>query len=347
MKVLFLYQDRKLPSSRIRIFDLMEEIGKEGVLGEAEVYPRKLQEKFGLLKRLKGFDIIYLQKKLITPLEANLLGKFARKLVFDFDDAIYYRDDSHASLSSISRYLKFRGLAGSSDLLVAGNRILADYARQFNHNVAIIPSAVETRGITLKDYGRRNETVVIGWIGSGGNLHHLETLSPVLRKLAQKHSFCLNIISDRQLNIPGVETRAIPWTLEGQADEVARLDIGIMPLPKNRWTEGKCGYKALQYMAAGVVPVVSDVGVNGDIVTNGEDGFVVSGETGFYDALAALVPDEAMRRKLGRNARGKVERSFSVSVVGKKLAETLRTTLSTGAETAYPKRPERTPKNGL
>jgi glycosyltransferase involved in cell wall biosynthesis len=347
MKVLFLYQDRNLPSSRIRVFDLLPEIRKEGILAAAEVYPRKLSEKFGLFRRLKGFDVIYLQKKLLSPFDAALLRRFAGRLVFDFDDAIYYRDDSDASLISRSRYLKFRNLACNSDLLVAGNRILAGYSRQFNRNVTIVPSAVETRRVPLRDHDSRNETMVIGWIGGGGNLRHLATLSGVLTKLAQNHRFRVNIVSEGDVEIPGVETRAIPWTLDGQAGEVARFDIGIMPLPRNKWTEGKCGYKALQYMAAGVPPVVSDVGVNGDIVTDGREGFVVSGDKGFYDALAALMTDENLRRRFGHNARRKVEKSFSVNVVGKKLADILKTGINVAVANEYPESPEGVPENGL
>lgn len=324
MKVLFLYQDKRMPSSRIRIFDLLPELGREGISVETEAYPRKLPEKLGLFKKLRSFDAVYLQKKLLMPLEARLLGRYARRLIFDFDDAIYYRDDSHASHDSSSRRSKFRNITGCSDLVVAGNRILADYARRFNPNVEIIPSAVETRSIPLKDHELRNEPLVIGWIGGGGNLRHLATLSVVLSKLAQKHRFQVNIVSDRTLEIPGVKTNLIPWTLEGQAREVARFDVGIMPLPDNKWTEGKCGYKALQCMAAGIPPVVSDVGINREIVSDGAEGFVVSGEKAFYDALSALMTDESLRRTLGRNARRKAD-SFSVGVVGKKLAGVLKT----------------------
>ena len=327
MKILFLYQDKKMPSSRIRVFDLLPEIEKEGFFAETEAYPRKISEKFRLFRRLRGFDIVYLQKKLITPWEAGLLRRCAGRIVFDFDDAIYYRDDSRGSFVSRSRHLKFRSIAMNSDLLIAGNRILADYARRFNRNVETIPSAVETRGIALKNHDRRNEIAVIGWIGGGGNLHHLAALSPVLTDLARDYRFRVDIISDRTIEIPGVETRPVPWTLEGQADEVARLDIGIMPLPANKWTEGKCGYKALQYMAAGVPPVVSDVGVNRDIVADGKEGLVASDEKGFRDALAALISDEKLRRRLGHNARMKVESLYSVSVVGKRLAETLKAAL--------------------
>lgn len=313
-----------MPSSRIRTIDLLPEIGKEGISAAAEAYPRKLAQKIGLFRRLRSFDIVYLQKKLLTPLEAGLLRKYAARLVFDFDDAIYYRDDSHASYESRSRKSRFANIARISDFLVAGNSILADYGRQFNRNVEIIPSAVETRRIPVKDHDLRNGTFVIGWIGGGGNLRHLATLSEVLRKLAQTYRFQVNIVSDRGMEIEGVRTKAIPWSLEGQAAEVARFDVGIMPLPGNKWTEGKCGYKALQYMAAGVPAVVSDVGVNRDIVTDGREGFVVSGETGFYDALAALITDINLRRNLGHNARRKAEQSFSVTVVGKKLAAVLK-----------------------
>lgn len=127
--------------------------------------------------------------------------------------------------------------------------------------------------------------------------------------------------------IPEIETKFIPWALERQADEVAQLNIGIMPLTLNKWTEGKYRHKTLrlQYGAAGVPPAVSGADLNGDIITHGEEGFVASYEKGFHDDLAALVSDETLRRKPGHNARIKIERNYSVSVVGKQLANLLKT----------------------
>jgi glycosyltransferase involved in cell wall biosynthesis len=281
-------------------------------------------EKIKVIRSFSQFDVVYLQKKLITPLEVIFFKKYAKKLVFDFDDAIYYRDDMHDLLESKTRYFKFRHLVRNVDLVVAGNRILSDYASQFNKHVVVMPSAVETRNIPLKDHNSLNDKIIIGWIGSKGNLHHLKMLSSVFRRLSQIYEIQINIVSNGSIEIPGVEVKHIPWRLESQENEIALFDIGVMPLPKNRWTEGKCGYKALQYMAASVPPVCSDVGINREIVEDGKEGFIVFSQDEFYKALVTLIDNRNLREEMGFNAREKVEKQFSVSVVAKKLVNILK-----------------------
>lgn len=313
-----------MPSSRIRVLNLLPEIQKREMYTDALIYPKSILEKIRLFKKIRQFDIVYLQKKLVSPMEAILLRSFSRRLVFDFDDAIYYRDDSHPSFESRSRYIKFSNIVRKADIVIAGNRILSDYTKQFNENVVIIPSAIETRNIPVKNSKAENNKTIIGWIGGKGNLHHLEMLSDVFQRLAQKYTIQVNIISNDTINISGVETTFIPWNLESQEKEIVQFDIGIMPLPDNKWTQGKCGYKALQYMAAAVPPVVSDVGVNKDIVEHGKEGFVVPTPDSFYDAISTLINNTKLRIEMGQNARKKVEKYFSVETVGKKLADTLK-----------------------
>lgn len=322
-KVLFIYQDDSLPSSRIRVLNILPEIQNFDILPTAVRYPKTLFEKLKILKKAREFDTIYLQKKLPTPYETILYRKNARKLVFDFDDAIYYKDDSHKSFESKTRYLKFKYLLQNVDYVVAGNRILADYAGKFHKNVVVIPSAVETRNIPVKDYSNITDKTVIGWVGGKGNLRHLEMLLPVLQRLSKDYKIQLNIVSNDTISAPGVDICSIPWSLETQEKEIALFDIGIMPLPNNKWTEGKCGYKALQYMAAAVPPVCSDVGINREIVENGKEGFVVTSQEDFYKSLCDLITNKGLRKEMGCNARVKAEKQFSIHVVAKKLADFL------------------------
>lgn len=321
---MFLYQDENMPSSRIRVSNLLPELREAGIDPFAVRYPKYFSEKIALFTRMKHFDVVYLQKKLLTPPEAYLFSRYAKTFVFDFDDAIYFRDDSHDSLESLTRQIKFRYLTKRADLVIAGNRILSEYASQINKNVAIIPSSVKTRDIPLKNHGETQKKVIIGWIGGKGNLHHLKMLSPVLQKLTQDCQIQLHIVCNDTIRIPGVEIRYIPWGLETEGEEVALFDIGVMPLPRNKWTEGKCGFKALQYMAAAVPPVLSDVGVNRDIVEHGKEGFVVASLDGFYEAIKVLIDNKDLRSEIGWNARRKAENFFSVEVVGKKLAGVLK-----------------------
>jgi glycosyltransferase involved in cell wall biosynthesis len=321
--VLFIYQDEQMPSSRIRVSRLLPEIQKAGIRAEALAYPKSISDKMLLLREARKFNIVYLQKKLLSPFEVKLLRSFSRQLIFDFDDAIYYRDDSHPSFESRTRLSKFRSIAGAADLIIAGNRVLADYAKGFNKNVVVLPSSVETRAVPIKDHSVGNRDFVIGWVGGKGNLRHLEMLSGTFEKLARNKGVRVRVLCSDTIRIPGVQVDFVPWRLETQEREIALFDIGVMPLPSNRWTEGKCAYKALQYMAAGVPPVVSDVGINRDIVEHGREGLVVSTPDGFYDAIVSLIDNKKQRMELGRNARKKAETYYSVEAIGKNLADIL------------------------
>jgi glycosyltransferase involved in cell wall biosynthesis len=324
LKILFLVQDETMASSRIRVMNLVPELEKEGIRAYVLEYPKKLMEKLSMIKTCRQYDVTFLQKKLPSHFDAILLKIYSNKLVFDFDDAIYYRHDARESLSSATRNKKFVFLTRRADLVIAGNRILADHAGRCNRNVVVIPSAVETRDLPVKNYDLAPDRIAVGWVGGKVNLHHLEMLSPIFQRLSGEYPIEVRILSDDAISIPSVDVRFIPWRLDTQEREIALFDIGVMPLPNNRHTEGKCGYKALQYMAVAVPPVVSDVGVNGDIVEDGREGFVARNREAFYEALKKLIEDRTLRKKMGLNARRKVERLYSIGVVGKKLADELK-----------------------
>lgn len=312
-----------MPSSRIRVLNLLKWLEKKGLKCFTVTFPQKIKQRMSLYRKLRSFDIVYLQKHLLSPIDSLLLRHWSRTLIFDFDDAIYFRHDSHPNPISRTRYLKFKFLVKRCDHIVAGNRILAAYASQFNKRVTVIPSSVKTENIPLKDHNPKERAKVIGWIGTGGNLLHLKLIGHVLQRLSRRYPFELRVISDRPLSMEGVRVRFVPWQLATQEEEVAKLDIGLMPLPSSRYAEGKCAYKALQYMAAQVPPVCSDVGINAEVVEDGKEGFVVKDIGDFYQALEVLITDGNLRKEMGERARQKVKHSYSGEVVGPQLAEFL------------------------
>jgi glycosyltransferase involved in cell wall biosynthesis len=320
-RVLFLYQDREMPSSRIRVLNVVPHLPAYEIVPSVEAYPATVAEKLRLFRRLREFDVVFLQKKMPTPPEIAMIRRLARKLVFDFDDAIYYRDGSRGSFDSTSRYLKFKSVVRRADLVVAGNAVIGGFASRFNSSVVVVPSAVALPA-RVKDYAATG-TPVVGWVGSRGNLPHLMMLAPVLQKLASRHEMVVNVICSERISIPGVRVRFVPWSLESEEREIARFDIGVMPLPANKWTEGKCGYKVLQYMASGVPPVCSDVGGNRDIVEHGKDGFLASSDDDFLECLETLINNMQLRRQMGMLGRKKVRERFSIEVVAARLGEIL------------------------
>ena len=212
-RVLFLIQHAALPSSRVRVLNLLRDLAEQGIAGEVRLYPRGWAGKLRLLRDLRAHDIVYIQKKL-PALPDRLLFKLARrKTVFDFDDAIYCKHDAFKSSGSWSRRWKFARIVRQADGIVAGNRILAERAAPLNRNVAIIPSAVETRGAAVNGHAEKPGPCVIGWVGGEGNLVYLERLAPVFRKLAESADIQVRVVCNRGLAIPGVDVRFVPWTL--------------------------------------------------------------------------------------------------------------------------------------
>jgi glycosyltransferase involved in cell wall biosynthesis len=300
------------------------------------------------MRDLEGFDLIYLFR------EAALLGPpwFERKaarsrlpVIFDFDDAIFhtYKSPSNGYLS----YLKFPGKTAEicrlSTHVMAGNEYLADYARQYNPNVSIVPTTIDTQkykrkgprvskdgisdvGSSALPHGRASasETLTIGWSGSFSTIQHLDTVRDVLEELARTEDFRLRVIGAPIYNIPGVDVEAMQWRSSSEIDDLAAIDIGIMPLPDDNWSKGKCGLKALQYMALGIPTVCSPVGVNSTIITDGENGFLAADRTEWVEKLKLLIHSPETRAKIGKAGRKTVEKEYSAEIVAPRVAEIFR-----------------------
>jgi glycosyltransferase involved in cell wall biosynthesis len=324
LKLLLLYQGRNLPSSRVRVLNLLPELIRHGFDASAAEYPRNLRDKLRLLKELSGYDLVFLQKKMPCMPEAYLLRTFSAKLIFDFDDAIYMKDDNARGSSSRTRLNRFRNIIGKSDLVVAGNPILADFTVRFNPRVEVLPSAVPVEGVPVKVRGHLNERLVVGWVGGGRNMHHLAMIAAPLQRLSREIDFELRVVSDREFHADGVAVRNIPWSLGRQEAEIAQFDIGIMPLPKNDWTAGKCSYKLLQYMAAAVPVVATDWGFNSAVVKNGVTGYLAENPDDFYNVIKIMAANPEAARQMGIRGRLLVEKDYSIAAVGKRLAAIIR-----------------------
>ena len=280
-------------------------------------------------KSLAGYDLVYVFR------EAALLGPawFERRIarsgipmVFDFDDAIFvaYRSPSNGYLS----YLKFPNKTGEicrlSAHVMAGNQYLADYARQFNERVTIIPTTIDTEKYQLAEPKAEPETLTIGWSGSFSTAQHLATLSDVLQDLAGQEKFRLRVIGAPKFELPGVDVEVIKWRSETETEDLRTIDIGVMPLPDDEWSKGKCGLKALQYMALGIPTVCSPVGVNSTIIQDGENGFLADGKDEWIEKLKRLLHSAELRRKLGAAGRETVEKGYSAKSQAPRVLEVFR-----------------------
>jgi glycosyltransferase involved in cell wall biosynthesis len=157
-------------------------------------------------------------------------------------------------------------------------------------------------------------------------------LRGALRKLARTDRFRLRVIGTPQYELEGVEVEAMPWRSETEIDDLQPIDIGIMPLPDDAWSKGKCGLKALQFMALGIPVVCSPIGVNTLIVQDGENGFIAATEEEWIQKLRQLLQSAQLRNKFGQTARAAVEQTYSARAQAPRVYEIFRGLVNHAAE---------------
>ncbi len=271
--------------------------------------------------RPQRFDTILVHREALplpTALLETMLRQRAGRVVFDFDDAIYLPQPYPTSqvASWLRSPKKFRAMVASADLTIAGNGHLAERAMTYSSNVMVIPTPVDTDRIYPASRINSPEKLVIGWIGSASTAHYLADIARPLCDILERYPHVeLAVVGaalPKELRRARVHTR--PWTLEREAQDLSSFDIGIMPLPDNEWTRGKCAYKALQYMAAGVATVSSAVGATLELVRHGDNGLLARSEREWVICLARLIEDGALRKNLGEAGRQTVDQHYSVRV---------------------------------
>lgn len=279
--------------------------------------------------RLRKYDVILVHRALsiVGPaLLERLVRLLGRPMIYDFDDAIWLLDTTRANRHF--GWLKFPGKTATicriSEHVIVGNRFLGEYARRFNPNVTIIPSSVDTERFKPQPATRSDGRIVIGWTGSTTSLAHLEMFAPTLGEVFQQRDVELQIISDRKPEITAVPFVWVPWNRESERRDLAPFDIGIMPIPNDRWARGKCALKALLYMAMGISCVISAVGTNCEVVSHGENGFLASTPEQWTELLLRLIDDGALRDRLGAAARRTVEQRYSMIQCAKQFADVVR-----------------------
>jgi glycosyltransferase involved in cell wall biosynthesis len=343
-KILFLvpYPLNEAPSQRFRFeqyFALLTEHGFElevksffgpaewrvfygnGQIGKKTFFLLKgfIRRLFHLVKASRA-DHVFIHRELAPlgpPILEFIVAKiFGRRLIYDFDDAIWLTDRTNESalVTWIKCRSKVRSIIQWSYKISCGNQYLCQYATSFNDRVVMNPTTVDTESYHNPDRLKKNEKdlVTIGWTGSHSTTKYLPMLESVLGRLLEEHrDVQISVIADKEpaLKIPYVFHR---WSETTEVNDLYQFDIGIMPLPDDEWAKGKCGFKALQYMALKIPACVSPVGVNNMIVQNGVNGFLCESESDWYDSLRKLIMDVDLRKKLGARARQTVIESYSV-----------------------------------
>jgi glycosyltransferase involved in cell wall biosynthesis len=280
------------------------------------------------------WDAVFLFREaffLGRPILESLLER-RYPVVYDFDDAIFVGDTSEAN-AFVARWKypdKVARIIEHAVITTVGNEWLAMFARQHSSRVEVVPTTIDV-DLYQPQPRARNNPIRVGWSGSRTTSAHLHAIDDALRRIAEELPVELVTIGDPAFRLDGApEVQTLPWRYDTELDDLRSLDIGLMPLPDEDWTRGKCGLKALQYMALGIPTVVSPVGVNTDIVTDGQNGMVATTTEEWFDAVAALVESEALSRRLGDAGRQTVVDRYSGQAWAPRFLELLEEAASSG-----------------
>jgi len=279
---------------------------------------RGILRRLGLLFTASRYDLIFIHREFSPvgyPWVAYVVSRWLKiPIVFDFDDAVWIPNSSKSnawtevfrSFSSTSRLVSW------ASAVSCGNEYLRGFALTYNANAFLNPTTIDTANYHNRLANPEPEPFVIGWTGSHSTVSYLNELVPVIEKLSAKHSIELRVISDRPPEFTLSCLRFVPWEKESEIDDLLTFHVGVMPLRTDPWSEGKCGFKALQYMALGIPALVSPVGVNVHIVSHGTDGFICHTEQDWEHYLEALIVDRTRLAALKTETRKKIETRFSV-----------------------------------
>ena len=342
-KILFIAHHRidRAPGQRYRFEQYFSYLGDNGVvcdlkniiseaddkilyshgnyLKKALIGLKSLRKRKGDLKSIGQYDLVVVFREAILTSSIffeKRLVKSGVPVLFDFDDAIWVKDVSKGNqrLSFLKNPDKIKKILPLVSHVSAGNSYLKEFALKYNKSVSIIPSTIDTdKYKEIEDL--KKGPVTIGWVGSHTTIKHFETIVPVLIKLKEKYKekIAFKVIGDPGYYNSDLDIKGLAWDNKKEVEFFNMLDIGVMPLPEDEWTKGKCGMKGLLYMSVNKPAVMSSVGMNSEIIANGINGFLADTPEEWFDVLSKLIEDENLRKTIGLAGRKTVEEKYSMN----------------------------------
>ena len=269
------------------------------------------------LFRLRKYNYIFLQREMAPigpPIFEWIAVKLLKaKIIYDFDDAIWIPNvsDGNKLAGYLKCYWKIKWICRWAYKISVGNSYLLNFAKQYNKRVIFNPTCVDANRYNLTP-NHRNRPVVVGWTGSHSTIQFLALLFPLLKEIENEKKFRFLVICDRKPKADLKSMEFIKWNRETEIEDLAKINIGIMPLPNDTWSEGKCGFKIIQYFSLGIPAIASPVGVNKTIVDHGLNGYLAANDKEWKARLVELICNEEKRIQFGIEGRKKVQREYSV-----------------------------------
>jgi glycosyltransferase involved in cell wall biosynthesis len=319
---------------RITLSPFLDEAGLDvafrrgHVLGKALAVARGFAHRVRDVARVPRYDALIVYRE-STPFGPSFVEAFAARcgvpVILDFDEALFVPNihPVNRAWAWLRDPRRLSVACRAAAAVTAQNEYLASFARQWNRHVTVVPTPVDTEARRPRQI-RAAGPIVVGWIGSETTAPYLRLIDDALAQVSSESDVIVRVVGGAYSNarVPRLEVH--DFSLERERSELEGFDIGLLPEPDDAWTRGKGGYKALLYMAAGIPVIASRVGVNPDIVADGETGFCVITIEEWVTALRRLIDDAALRDRLGAAGRARVVEGYSIDVIAPRFAGAIR-----------------------
>ena len=234
--------------------------------------------------------------------------------IVDIDDAVYHRFDNYSFLKKII-YFKFKKIVEMSSGVFAGSRYHMNFFKKNNHNLTYMPTVINSNEYFTKRNNVKFETFTIIWIGTPSTSIYLKEVVPIFKELKKIFDIQIILIGIGNLTIKNLDYLSIPWEENREIEFLSKSHLGIMPLKSENWSLGKCGFKILQYMGAGIPVVASGVGVNNEIIQNGENGFLVNHKNDWFNKIKLLIENKEICEKFSINGYNTVKEKYDINIL--------------------------------
>lgn len=265
------------------------------------VFLKELIRRSSYLVVVNRYDYVYLQREFIPGFSGHLLRLMmsfsTTKLILDIDDALFIQKDNPNVFLKLDKAERMKRLIRNAHIVSAGNPWLAKESIALGAERAIFTDIAEVP--VVNSFGTKSFLDVI-WLGSPSTSKYLLIILEALEEVNRLVPFKLHIVGGKNLPQNSLHVCYHAWSEQGEKELLEKCGVGLMPLPDDNWSNGKCGGKARTYMANLVVPVVSGVGFNRELIEHGKNGYLCSSIIDWQENLIAALTDTDRSRAICR-----------------------------------------------